>query len=319
MEVASGTTLPGSGETLTGVDVSIPVDPVTNTGVISPESPEASATLVIKQYIENIETTDGIEDVASGSEVEITPEIKEVVLDEYMDQAEKSKLSEDQVQPFVPVTESEITSILREAIVAKGGENIHLLIKTSLDTTKLQELFGFFDATDIYTFTEQYRDIYDEKTVYEMTFSRESTFGKRIIEYLDAGVVPDDFFNQIEIIRPGLVYNLAGSGYLDGESSTLNWGIQKIKADPYQYLFAGKPRIKIGVIDTGVDITHPDLISNIYTNPAEIAGNNLDDDNNGYIDDVNGYSFVYSTGVVRDVHSHGTHVAGIIGASVNGK
>ena len=77
--------------------------------------------------------------------------------------------------------------------------------------------------------------------------------------------------------------------------------------------------VGISMGNTGVDITHPDLISNIYTNPTEIAGNNLDDDNNGYIDDVNGYSFVYSTGVVRDVHSHGTHVAGIIGASVNGK
>ncbi len=56
-----------------------------------------------------------------------------------------------------------------------------------------------------------------------MIFARESSFGKRIVNYLDAGVVPDNFFDQVEIIRPGFVYSLAGSGYLSGESDTLNW------------------------------------------------------------------------------------------------
>ena len=47
--------------------------------------------------------------------------------------------------------------------------------------------------------------------------------------------------------------------------------------------------VVVGVIDTGIDYTHPDLISNIWTNPGEIAGNNIDDDGNGYIDDIHGY------------------------------
>lgn len=97
-------------------NVVLPVDPIIDTGATSPEFPETATTIAIKKYIENIETTDSVTEVASGVEMNITPEIKEEILDEYMDQAEKTKLSDDQMQPFVPVTESEITSILREAI-----------------------------------------------------------------------------------------------------------------------------------------------------------------------------------------------------------
>ena len=70
----------------------------------------------------------------------------------------------------------------------------------------------------------------------------------------------------------------------------------------------------VGVIDSGVDYTHPDLINNMWINPGEIAGNGIDDDGNGYIDDVHGYDFVNNDGDPMDDHSHGTHVAGTIAA-----
>lgn len=49
------------------------------------------------------------------------------------------------------------------------------------------------------------------------------------------------------------------------------------------------PEVIVGIIDTGVDMNHRDLISNIFINPGEIRGNNIDDDNNGYIDDILGW------------------------------
>lgn len=77
--------------------------------------------------------------------------------------------------------------------------------------------------------------------------------------------------------------------------------------------YNGDPRIIVAVVDEGIQWDHPDLAGNIWTNPGEIPGNGIDDDENGYIDDVHGYNFAKGTAQIRP-QNHGTHVAGIIGA-----
>jgi subtilisin family serine protease len=75
--------------------------------------------------------------------------------------------------------------------------------------------------------------------------------------------------------------------------------------------------VVVAVIDTGLDLTQPDIVSNLWTNPGEIPSNGLDDDGNGYVDDVHGYDFANGTGAVTDSGFHGTHVAGTVAASGN--
>lgn len=82
-------------------------------------------------------------------------------------------------------------------------------------------------------------------------------------------------------------------------------------------VFTGSPNTIVAVIDTGIDYTHPDLAGNIWVNAGEIAGNGIDDDGNGFVDDIHGYDFANNDGDPMDDHSHGTHVAGTIGAVGN--
>jgi subtilisin family serine protease len=79
----------------------------------------------------------------------------------------------------------------------------------------------------------------------------------------------------------------------------------------------GNQNIVVVVVDTGVSLTHPDLVSNLWVNPNEVAGDGIDNDGNGYIDDVHGINAITNSGNPNDDHSHGTHVAGIIGAHGN--
>jgi subtilisin family serine protease len=111
----------------------------------------------------------------------------------------------------------------------------------------------------------------------------------------------------------GLLWGLENSGQtVNGSSGTSGADIQF--EEGWKYARSDSNEIVIGVVDTGVDVTHPDLAANIWVNPNEIADNGIDDDGNGYIDDLNGYSFSNQDNDVSDSGEHGTHVAGTIAA-----
>lgn len=95
------------------------------------------------------------------------------------------------------------------------------------------------------------------------------------------------------------------------------WGVPAIHAEEAWTITKGSPAVTIAILDTGVDMNHPDLVGKFWTNPGEIPGNGIDDDGNGYTDDVNGYDFVNLDNNPQDDNGHGTHVAGISAAASN--
>ena len=99
--------------------------------------------------------------------------------------------------------------------------------------------------------------------------------------------------------------------YADGSL----WGLAKISAPAAWSAFgAGADTVVVADIDTGVNYTHPDLAANMWINPGEIAGNGVDDDNNGYVDDVYGIDTINHDSDPADDHGHGTHTSGTYGA-----
>ena len=86
---------------------------------------------------------------------------------------------------------------------------------------------------------------------------------------------------------------------------------------PEAWDLATNSDVVVGVIDTGVDYNHVDLATNIFVNAGEIAANNIDDDNNGFIDDVHGWDFVNNDNNPMDDNGHGTHCSGTIGGIGN--
>jgi hypothetical protein len=99
------------------------------------------------------------------------------------------------------------------------------------------------------------------------------------------------------------------------------WGMHAVGLDSvWVKPIVNKKRPVIAILDTGVEIDHPDLAANIWTNAKEGAGTEgYDDDNNGFADDVHGWDFINSTADIHDWNSHGTHVAGIAAAVDNQK
>lgn len=78
-----------------------------------------------------------------------------------------------------------------------------------------------------------------------------------------------------------------------------------------------RPEVIIAVLDTGVDMTHPDLFKAFWLNFDELPGNGIDDDRNGFVDDVRGWNFAENNNQIYDDHGHGTHVSGIAAARIN--
>jgi subtilisin family serine protease len=126
-------------------------------------------------------------------------------------------------------------------------------------------------------------------------------------DYLVQKATNDEFY--------GLVYAIENTGQdIRGVAGTPDADMDVLEAWTIQ---TGDPNLIIAVIDEGVQWDHPDLANNMWRNQGEVAGNGIDDDGNGFVDDVYGYDFYGNDGDPMDEGGHGTHVAGTICAEAN--
>jgi subtilisin family serine protease len=143
--------------------------------------------------------------------------------------------------------------------------------------------------------------------------------------YEPAATFPNDpFFSPLNydwgLHDTGQNLSLTGPGIPPGVDTTQDNDIDAPEAWDKQ---TGSASVIVGVLDTGIDFAHPDLAFNIWTNPGEIAGNGIDDDGNGFPDDVHGWDFTTNANagkgdnIPEDNVGHGTHVSGTIGAVGN--
>jgi hypothetical protein len=141
--------------------------------------------------------------------------------------------------------------------------------------------------------------------------------GWRVIELLPGlrdgarrELAASGLFARVDLDRARPLAHVPNDPYWSGM-----WHMTKIDADDAWDRERGDPAVVVAIMDTGLEWSHPDLAPNAWTNPGEIDANGLDDDGNGYVDDVHGWDFAYGDSAPDDVYGHGTSCAGIVAAA----
>jgi thermitase len=165
----------------------------------------------------------------------------------------------------------------------------------------------------------------NKKFIYVITFPKGTNIQRIIEEYYQTGEVdyaePDGKASSsgVQGIRPNDQYyakqwSLNNDGTFAFSPAVAGADIDMERAWDLEQ---GSGNIIVGVIDSGAKLDHPEFSGRIWTNTNEIESNGIDDDHNGYIDDVRGWNFSYANNDPTDDNGHGTNVAGIIGANGN--
>ena len=233
-----------------------------------------------------------------------------------------------------------------------SGKAVSLMAATSTDASALEGKLGVYEPGELIVRTKGGFSLgkSEGSVVSDYGASVLSTFdtpgglskseaGEFLHIKLPAGVTVEEAMaamakdDRVAFAAPNNTYGLpegeTSEGISDDADVSKLWGLHNegqtggtadadIDAPEAWNIHSGRNQAEGGhitaVIDTGVDYNHPDLAANMWTNPGEIAGDGIDNDGNGVIDDIHGYNAFADSGDPMDGHSHGTHCAGTIAA-----
>ncbi len=157
------------------------------------------------------------------------------------------------------------------------------------------------------------------------------TSTRMVLLKLPNGLMPDDALlqlaghSEVELAEHNIIYQISVTpndpdfSQLWGLNNDGTTGLEDIDIDAPEAWeeTTGSRDFVIGIIDTGIDYTHSDLDGNTWVNPREVPNNGIDDDGNGFVDDVHGINAINGSGDPMDDHGHGTHVFGTIASEGN--
>lgn len=244
--------------------------------------------------------------------------VKDSVVSSY-DIAENLEVSDMENQEYIP----------GEVIICLDGNYSIDYLNSLFNNSRARSVNSSGIVAEIKDLTKaqrpaMFRSVSEEegkKKIYLLKLSDEQLDISEAVEALEA-------YPEIEYVSPNYVFKMESPKaddyfYEDEEAdAVLNmWGLEYVNGPQAWEYCSGSPDVTIGIVDSGVDFNHPDLADNMWINMGEwgengeLANNGIDDDGNGYVDDVNGWNFYYDTNVISDLDGHGTHVAGTAAAS----
>lgn len=164
-----------------------------------------------------------------------------------------------------------------------------------------------------------------KQCIYVVKFPNDSDIERIIAAYYATGALeyaePDHkgYLSNVQQVVPNDLFHAQQWAMHNNGSFTMlpSTPGADINMQPAWAIEQGSSDLVVAIIDTGINPDHPDLVGRHWRNPGEMPGNGIDDDNNGYIDDLIGWDFVNNTRLPIDDHGHGTAVTGVIGANGN--